>query len=286
MTISLSNIERVQAQWALKTGKSLERPGYVKDLADNLLLRKLKPETEAEFAKADGSELRDSGNRPAKMRALVSSSALAVNFFDSWRDVSKGLLTNALKLPELITSLRFEYKCDKEKYPVGPGSPNLDLLLTLADGQRIGIESKFVEPYRGKDYDLLPKYFPSGLGYWSNAGLLRAQSLANEMRGRWKYLDAPQLLKHMLGLRSEQPEAIVQLIYVWYDTDFDDAKAHRAEIERFSDSISGDVVRFSAISYQDLFKSLRDSSPDSSPEWASYLSERYFSVANVVYGGL
>jgi hypothetical protein len=278
MTISLSHTERVQAQWALKAGKSLERPGYVKDLADNLILRKLNLQTKYEFANADGSEL------DSKMRALVSSSALAVNFFDSWRDVPKELLTSALKLQEPITSLRFEYKCDKEKYPVGPRSPNLDLLLTLANGQRIGIESKFVEPYRnrGTGYSLSPKYFPPGLGHWSNAGLLRAQSLANEIRGQWKYLDAPQLLKHMLGLRSEQPEAIVHLIYVWYDTDFDDAKAHRAEVEQFSNSIAGDIVRFSAISYQELFRSLRDSSPDSSPGWAAYLAERYFPVIETV----
>ncbi len=175
MADALSHIERAQTQWALKTGKSLERLGYVKDLADNLLLRKLNLQTEAEFAKADGSELCGSGIRPAKMRAFVSSSALTVNFFDSWRDVPKGLLTSALKLQEPITSLHFEYKCDKEKYPVGPRSPNLDLLLTLADGQRIGIESKFVEPYRisGEDNSLRPKYFPPGLGHWSNAGLLR-----------------------------------------------------------------------------------------------------------------
>jgi hypothetical protein len=274
MTNSLSQIERAQSQWALKTGRSLDRPGYVKDLADNLLRCKLSPQTETEFAKADGNELNDSGSRPAKMRALISSSALAVNFFDFWRDIPKGPITNALKLPAAITSLQFEHRCCN--YPVGPKSPNLDLLLTLADGQRIGIESKFVEPYRGKDYDLLPKYFPPGLGYWSNAGLLRAQSLANEIRGRWKYLDAPQLLKHMLGLRSEQPESVVQLIYLWYDTGFDDAKAHREEVERFTDSIAGDVVRFSAISYQELFKSLRDASPDSSPGWAAYLAERYF----------
>lgn len=282
MTASFSHIERAQAQWASQANKRLQRDGYVRELVDNLLLGDLNAETKDEFDDADGAELRDSGGRPAKMCALVSSSALAVNFFDAWRHIPKGSLTSALKLPEPITSLRFEHKCCN--YPVGPKSPNLDLFLTLAGGQRIGIESKFVEPYRnpGKDYSLSQKYFPPGLGHWNNAGLLRAQGLANEIRGRWKYLDVPQLLKHMLGLRSEKPEATVQLIYVWYDTDFDDAKAHRAEIERFSDSISGDVVHFSAISYQDLFKSLRDSSPDSSPEWASYLSERYFSVANVV----
>ena len=251
MTDSLSHVECAQAQWASQAGKSLERPGYVKDLADNLLLRKLNPETEAEFVEADGSELLDSGRRPAKMRALLSSSALAVNFFDSWRHIPKEPLTNALNLPKSIISLRFEHKCDKKKYPVGPGSPNLDLLLTLAGGQRIGIESKFVEPYRnpGVDSALSLKYFPHhGPGHWTNAGLLRAQDLVDKMRGQWDYLDAPQLLKHMLGLRSEQPEAVVQLIYVWYDTGFDDAKAHREEVERFSDSIAGDVVHFSAIS--------------------------------------
>jgi hypothetical protein len=86
----------------------------------------------------------------------------------------------------------------------------------------------------------------------------------------------------MLGLRSEQPESVVQLIYIWYDTGFDTAKAHRKEVERFSDSIVGDVVRFSAISYQELFKSLLDSSPDSSPGWAAYLAERYFKDSEAI----
>lgn len=50
---------------------------------DNLFLSGLNRDTETEFREGDGSEMRDVGTRPAKMRALLSSSALAGNFFDA-----------------------------------------------------------------------------------------------------------------------------------------------------------------------------------------------------------
>jgi hypothetical protein len=64
------------------------------------------------------------------MRALVSSSALAVNFFDPWRGETLADLGAALSLNAPVMSLYFEYK--PSNYPVKPRSPNLDLRLTLA----------------------------------------------------------------------------------------------------------------------------------------------------------
>jgi hypothetical protein len=284
MTNSFSHVEATQAKWALDAGIPLQRPGYVAVLADNLVPNGLHQETLAEFAKADGAELRDSGSRPAKMRALVSSSALAANFFDNWRHVPKDPLVTALNLKQPITALRFEYKC--KDYPVGPGSPNLDLLLTLADGERIGIESKFVEPYRspGVDSAISLKYFPPGSqqGHWSGVGLENAQLLVNEMRGRWDYLDTPQILKHLLGLRSEKPKATTRLVYLWFETRLADAAAHRGEIARFGELIQNDDVVFFAMSYQELFDRLMQSNTQPTPEWGAYLRQRYFPVPEAV----
>lgn len=283
MTNSFSYVEAAQAKWASDSNISLERAGYVTALKDNWPTSGLHQETLDEFAKADGGELRDSGKRPAKMRALVSSSALAANFFDSWRHCSKDDLANALNLAP-IKSLRFEYKC--QGYPVGPGAPNIDVLLTLEDGQRIGIESKFVEPYRtpGVDSALSLKYFPPGSepGYWSSLGLDNAQVLVDEMRGRWDYLDTPQLLKHLLGLRTEVPNATVRLGYIWFETRLADAAAHRGEIDRFATLIQKDEVNFFAISYQGLFERLMELNAQPTPEWGPYLRRRYFSSQEAV----
>jgi len=70
-----------------------------------------------EFREGDGSELSDVGTRRAKMRALLSSSALAVNFFDAWGETPKDGLAEALGLPEPISQLHFEHTC--RRYPLG-----------------------------------------------------------------------------------------------------------------------------------------------------------------------
>jgi hypothetical protein len=278
MTNSYSRIEAAQAKWASDANVPLERPGYVKLLADNLVPNGRWEEALAEFERADGGELRDSGGRPAKMRALVSSSALAANFFCSWRYAFKDPLATALNLDQSITSLCFEHKC--QRYPVSPGSPNLDVVLSLEDGKRVAIESKFAEPYRtpGVDSALSLKYFPPGAenGLWNEAGLDHAQLLVNEMRGRWDYLDTPQLLKHLLGLRSEEPSVTARLVYLWFDTSLADAAAHRGEIAQFKEMIDKDDVTFVPFSYQELFERLTRSGAQPAPEWSAYMRKRYF----------
>jgi hypothetical protein len=273
---SLTLLRDAQSRWARARAVPL-RGGYVSELGDNLLLGELNPETRAEFEQADGGELNDIGGRPAKMRALKSSSALAVNFFDAWRHVPKERLAAALKIDGPIERLRFEYKCTD--YPIAPRSPNLDLLITTMSGRRIALESKFTESYHRCERALSEKYFPSGPGVWIAARLPSAQALADHLRGGWTYLDVPQLLKHLLGLRSDTSLGEVELLYLWYDTGLDDAFAHRAEITRFEDAIGEDNLRFRAMTYQELFESLKPADAELPPGWATYLSERYFSAS-------
>ena len=54
-------------------------------VSSNLFLTRLNPDTEVEFSHADGAEIQAASGKPAKMWALLSSSALAMNFFDAWR---------------------------------------------------------------------------------------------------------------------------------------------------------------------------------------------------------
>ncbi|MEO8336199.1 MAG: hypothetical protein ABI664_14565 [bacterium] len=67
------------------------------------------------------------------------------------------VLGKALALPFDIRAFRFEYK--PERFPVGPRTPNMDLLFELTDGHSVGVESKFAEPYRsaGSKIALSPK---------------------------------------------------------------------------------------------------------------------------------
>jgi hypothetical protein len=211
------------------------------------------------------------------MRALLSSSALAVNFFDVWRTEPKDKLAEALGLPTPITQLSFEHKC--LKYPVGPRSPNLDLELKLTDGRRVGVESKFAEPYRHSAAGpcLSAKYFSGPEGRWDHVGLIRAQKLAGRLAAEWEFLDAAQLLKHLLGLASETPEKGTILLYLWYDAATDEAARHQREITRFAEAVAGDPVAFRAVSYQDVFSKLERTLAEPQAGWLSYLSSRYFS---------
>ena len=226
-------IEHRQFEWAGQLGKVMTRPSYVESPEANLFLGGLNPETRAEFESGDGGELGSVGKRPPKMSSLISSSALAVNFFDPWRTSLKVSLAGALGLTSPVASFVFEHRC--MRYPVGPRTPNLDIMLRLENGDDVAIESKFVEPYRnpGEHGVLSPKYLPKGPGRWSAVGLDGAQGIAERMSAEWTHLDVPQLLKHLLGLRSERPEAVVRLVYLWYDTGLESAGCTRA---RSSDS--------------------------------------------------
>lgn len=276
LTDSLKLIQAAQDRWSRGCPRDTKWTHYVAKPEDNLFLGRLRQETEAEFRAGDGAELSDARTRPAKMRALVSSSALAVNFFDAWRDADKGHLAEPLGFHGEVTALRFEFR--PKGYPVKPRSPNLDLLLTLADGRYVAVESKFTEPYRGPAGSWLSeKYFPTSQRLWNAVDLPAAQRLADTLRPRWRHLDVPQLLKHMLGLASDSDGAST-LLYLWYDTGLSDADSHRAEVALFAEQVRGDRITFLSQTYQAVFDVL---SPASNPTvgWHAYMKDRYFRMA-------
>jgi len=250
-------ILRDQRAWATRAGLEPDEKGYLPSYKANLF-QSMHPETKSSFDQGSGSELVDTPRYPAKMRALHSSSALAVNFFDAWVANPNGSLLEALGIHGTDgCRVRFE-----AQYPTGlPGTPpNLDVTLELPSGEIIGIESKFTEWLTPKPQSKSPfkeKYFPEGSGMWSSVSLSECQLLAEKMRDgviTFRYLDAAQLLKHALGLATGVGSRF-RLFYIFFDAECTEGEAQRREIEEFSSAV-GAELKFHAISYQSLLANI------------------------------
>ena len=108
-----SEILRKQLNWATTAGMKPDQHGYLGNYESNLF-KPLNRRSKEAFNRGSGSELRDRPTGPAKMRALHSSSALAVNFFDAWVDTDARPLIGISGLEAERVSIRFE-----KQYPTG-----------------------------------------------------------------------------------------------------------------------------------------------------------------------
>jgi hypothetical protein len=268
-----------QVQWAGLNGLTPDAKGYLAGYEVNLF-RPLSAPAISCFQSASGNELLGSSSRPAKMSALHSSSALAVNVFDYWSEQPDVVLA-ALELPTGAVSMKFE-----AQFPTGldGNPPNLDVAIRWADGTWLGIESKFTEwltpKAPGKEL-FRSKYFPDAGALWRDRGLAKCQELAadlNSGRVAYRYLDAPQLLKHALGLAaSAHPFA---LLYIYYDVPGTAGYAHRAEAEGFAEHIAGDFP-FHIRRYQAVFQRLAAIARPADQAYIEYLAARYFPEASL-----
>src|SRR5262249_832936 len=144
----------------------------------------------------------------------------------------------------------------------GGKAPNLDVVFGSAPSNVAAIESKFGEWLslkRPKAERFKSKYFPQRKDLWTQSGLPACQLLSNDIRRGEKWfwwLDAPQLLKHALGLARHLGNNF-SLSYLYYDWDCAWRREHLEEIECFS-GLVGSELRFAAMSYQELFGRLRE----------------------------
>lgn len=280
-----SDILTHQVAWAMQNGLSPDTRGYLPDYEPNLQTT-LRPRTKIAFDGGGGSELQDQPTtadrpaRPAKMRALHSSSALAVNVFDYWTDRPKDPLWRALAI-EGADDFQFE-----KEFATGlPGTPpTIDVAVFRADGTVFGIESKFTEwmtrrPTR--DEPLKPKYFADGRNRWTELGLPSCQALAESLRTggvRYTYLHAAQLLKHCLGLATQRPISRVELLYLYFDAPGEESTVHHQELLAFGAAVAGELS-FSVLTYQELFRRLQLGRTNETAEYLAYLGGRYFAAA-------
>ena len=271
-----------QRQWALGVGAVVDGRGYLPSVAENLF-QPLSPRALHNFSQGSGSELLDTLSRPAKMKALHSSAALAVNVFDYWLERNADPILTAMEISGKAASIEFEAQFSTG---LDGNPPNLDLGIRYPQGLVIGVESKFSEwltPKAPNKELFKPKYFQDASELWASKGLASSQALAREMydgTSRFRYLDAAQLLKHALGLATQHPESF-ELLYIYFDWPGVESTTHRLEIERFGNIVCRDF-RFHCKSYQDVFSRLSGTIGSEHELYMAYLRDRYFSMARGV----
>ena len=271
-----SKLLQAQRIWAEQSGSIVDERGYVGDIGINLRAP-LSPRALQAFTYGSGAELKDGKRRPAKMKALHSSAALAVNFFDYWTNRDAAPLAAALSCDSGINRIDFEvqFATGLEGNP-----PNLDVAITDSAVHIVGIESKFCEwltPKLAGSKRFKEKYFSSADGVWVKNGLPQCQALAEALRTdriSFRYLDAPQLLKHALGMATQLGTRF-SLWYLFFDFDADPAGEHSNEISDFSRSVAPEL-NFRAMTYQQLFKRLEASAKPEDSTYLLYLRSRYF----------
>jgi len=265
-----------------------ECDGYVPELKDNLFCwgsggeDGLTEDHKRQFEDGDGGELNWT---PPKMQSVLSSSALAVNFFaylatkHNTIDFWNALFFNG---EEFLTGKVKEASFEKKLRITGVRGtpPNLDFFISDACGNRIGIESKFTEPLdrKSKDKKSIQKaYFETHFLKENKEARELAQDINNNNHC-YLYLDAAQLLKHWLGLMSQcnsDPKK-ARLIYIYHSCA---SGEHKEELDRFTSEAPKAGINFVHYSYNEMIARLEScynaQDPDDTKH-LEYLRKRYY----------
>lgn len=290
---ALTQIKKAQYAWVEKTtndSSKFKRVSkydkyaiYFKDI-DNNIYKKLKAYNKEKYQNAKGHELLSAEkeketNSYSKMKSIISSSALVVNLFQYWQDNKKDILSllKAL-LPnynyDTPSSTTITFEEELQIKGINGATPNLDVIIELED-EIIAIESKFAEPYRSHTYKNLSTKYLTNNKLWE--GLTKTQELAKKLENKYTHLDAAQLIKHILGLRTDDKiskDKKITLLYLWYDVPGIEGYKHRQEIENFKEIAKADGIDFRHITYQKVIEYLKNYENEHK-DYIDYLVERY-----------
>lgn len=284
---AIEYIQTKQQIWAKSRGINLigskgdrVEKNYTTTLNENLFLP-ISSAVKQAFDEGDGNELNQQDGFPAKMQALQSSSALAVNVFQYWMTKKISTIASACGLCRRNNtspkSISFEKKFEINKE--FQFSPNIDVVIENSSNfnfKVFAIECKFTEAYSTIGYTGLKEKYISLENIWNdipNIYLLAQRISPND--NDFDYLHPAQLIKHILGLKRKYGKNGFRLLYLWYDTLGEEGFRHKEEIERFTKICKEDGVKFHSISYQELILKLRKDCWDEHSEYIDYLSNRY-----------
>lgn len=156
---------------------------------------------------------------------------------------------------------------------------NLDVAFWSRDDRWVlAVESKFCEPFGKSKPGLKLAYVPvDGQSAWGKLGLARCDKLARGIQSGdlgFEYLDAPQLLKHILGLQRKMDTEFC-LMYLFYDVQGPAGDSHRTEAARFQKMVYAEV-NFGYMTYQQLVHDLKAASGDPvDAPYFTYVKKRY-----------
>lgn len=275
-----------QTAWAKNRGLALigskvERgmPAYTTELDDNLF-QPLLPAVRASFLAGDGGELI---GYPAKMQAVHSSSALAVNVFQYWQAIGQAHVIVAacgLCKPGAAAHYRLHFE---EKHPIAPGlgkPPNIDVVFhNHAPGakvERLAVECKFSEAYGMHTGAGLKEKYLALPGLWDDIPHLRVLAeRISPLDSIFAHLHPAQLIKHILALKGQCGTGGFRLLYLWYDVVGGQGDRHREEVAQFAAVAKADGILFYALTYQELIARLDAKHRVAHPAYIAYLTARY-----------
>jgi hypothetical protein len=280
-------IKTKQILWAKRAGISLlgsqgskGMPIYTETIEQNLF-EPLTNEVTEQFKSGDGNELYDNLKTAAKMKALHSSSAIAVNIFQYWDKRNKvNQIAHACGLcyKENLSAIKVKFEV---KYKISNSfqySPNIDVVIENNKDSRYrvyAIECKFSEAYGSySQKGLDPKYLD--LQIWDDIPFIHnfAKSICPH-DNHFKHLQSAQLVKHILGLKNKYGKMAFRLFYLYYDVLGEEGCLHKKEIEEFASVVKNDNIKFSAISYQMLISNLFKNYYEGNEKYLDYIADRY-----------
>jgi len=282
-------IKSKQQNWAKRKGfdtlgGSIPDRGeknYLNNLTENLFDHLSKESLDC-YDSGDGNETKDGKTQLAKMKALHSSSAIVVNLFQYWQNKDVHPIVYACGLcsktrNNLINKIKFEEKFEISKdKSLFPHSPNIDVVIRDSQSLVYAIESKFTEPYNSRKYNKIGQKYIDNVSFWN--GLSNLYELAKEIspdNNKFHFLDAAQLIKHILGLKRNHNKSGFRLLYLWYDVIGQDGTEHRKEIEQFTEIAKRDNVKFSQVTYQEVIIKLAQEFYLNNEKYCNYLTDRY-----------
>ena len=217
---------------------------------------------EAAYAAAPGNEIAS-----GKFHSRESSAALAANAFGLFFDAPALLpplpgIEDASWPAQSVTPeaiVRFPWS--------GGRHPCLDALIKTQTAL-IGVESKRYEPFRPKGRAHLSAAYWRPVWGGRMAGYEQIRDHLKDGSLQFAHLDAAQLIKHALGIRSagHRGGKKAVLVYLYAEPDawpdgrpilHDAVQRHRQEIEFFNLRVRDNEVPFVAISYGALLENWR-----------------------------
>ncbi|MDA9918451.1 hypothetical protein N9D37_01000 [Erythrobacter sp.] len=192
-----------------------------------------------------------------KFASPQSSAALAANGFGWFLDRPSDCPLFPT-IADLLGPVR-EVAIERElRFPWSGGRhPWLDAVM-WTDTHVIGVESKRYEPFRGAKAAELSDAYDRDVWGGGMQGWCTMRDLLRKEPKRYRHLDAAQLVKHSLGLATEQHRSGLAPVLVYLYAEPQDAcrnadaalLTHRREIEDFHAIVAGNRVRFAACSWR------------------------------------
>ncbi len=277
-----------QIQWARNHNIKLigskgnhGRPAYTERLEDNLF-EPLSKKSIAEFQDGDGKELSDNPNDPAKMQAVHSSSAFAVNIFQYWQKIND---VSSIACACGLCDKKNRNSCEilfEQKFPISKSfkfNPNLDVIIKNKPESQYkiyAIECKFSEAYSSYGHSGMDEKYFGINNIWKDIPNLYNLSITISPKDNlFNHLHPAQLIKHILALKKEYGKKGFRLLYLWYDTLGSDGYNHRLEIDRFKEIANKDGIKFHDLSYQALILKLSKEHRAFHQKYIAYITDRY-----------